>query len=341
MKAVVKYAIGPKKVELRDIPEPSVERGQVKVKVEYVGICATDLHIYHDHYHHVPPVVLGHEFSGTVVEIGEGVSRLKTGDEVTCEPSASVCGECLNCKTGKPNLCLHRLSVGSGLDGGMTSYCIMPQERVHLLPSCVNLREGALVEPLACCVHGVLDAGRIKPGDLVIVSGPGVIGLLALQLTRLCGATTILIGTAKDGQRLDLGLELGADYIYSSPEELSEAVGVLSEGFGADVYIECAGHEKSLSLALETVRRGGAVLQMGLFGEAFTVDMDKLVINEVALMGRFSSNWPSWNKALKLLSQKKVDVEPLIGCVLPLESWAEAFEKTERGEVLKALLRPE
>jgi L-iditol 2-dehydrogenase len=340
MKAVVKYASGPKKVELRDVPEPTTGKGEVKIKIEYVGICGTDLHIYHDHYQYQPPVVMGHEFSGSVVEIGEGVESLRLGDRVTSEPFASVCGTCLNCRTGNPNLCLKRLSAGSGLNGGMTEFCVMPEERVHILPPEVGFKEGALSEPLACCVHGVIDTNSIKPGDLVIVSGPGVIGLLSLQLAKISGAKVVLLGTSNDRQRLKIGSELGADYIFDSYPEMSEFVKELTNGFGADVIIESAGHEKSFDQALDVVRKGGTILQMGLFGETIKIAFDRVVMKEIAVLGTFASNWSSWNRALRLLAQKQVKVDLLVDCALPLESWAEAFKRTENREALKVLLKP-
>lgn len=340
MKAVVKYASGPKKVELRDVTEPTVGSGEVKIKIEYAGICGTDLHIYHDHYKHNPPVVMGHEFSGIVVETGKGAANFNVGDWVTSEPFASVCGTCLNCRIGNPNLCLKRLSAGSGLNGGMTKYCVMPEERVHLLPPGVGLKEGALAEPLACCIHGVIENNRIKPGDLVVVIGPGVIGLLSVQLAKLCGAIVILAGTAKDAQRLEIGRSMGANYTVDNKSSLVEIVNKISDNFGADIIVECAGHEKSLEQALEVVRKGGTILQMGLFGGFINVAFDNVVMKEVSVLGTFASNWSSWSRALKLLSLKLIDVEPLIDCVLPLESWDEAFAKTENRDALKILLKP-
>ena len=340
MKAVVKLDYGPQKVELRDVPEPSAGRGEVKIKIEYAGICGTDLHIYHDHYTYRPPVIMGHEFSGQVVEIGEQVNYVKVGNRVTSEPFASVCGTCLNCRTGNPNLCLERLSAGSGLNGGMASYCIMPEERVHILPPGVDFKEGTLAEPLACCVHGVTDSNRIKPGDLVIVSGPGVVGLLSLQLAKLAGAVVVLAGTANDGTRLEIGLSVGADYTAISFQELEDIVMKLTNSFGADVFIECAGHEQSLVAGLEIVRKGGTILQMGLFGKTLSLPFDHIVMKEISLLGTFASNRSGWTRALKLLAQNKVNVEPLIGSVLPLDSWAEAFAKTEEREALKVLLKP-
>ena len=341
MKAVVKYEEGPAKVELLDMPEPKAGRGEVKIKVEYVGICGTDLHIYHDHYQHKPPVIMGHEFSGSVVEVGEEVSRLKVGDPVTSEPFARVCGKCLNCRTSNYNLCLERLSAGSGLNGGMASYCVMPEERVHLLPPGVGYKEGAIAEPLACCVHAVLDRGRIKPGDLVIVNGPGIVGLLSLQLAKLSSATVILVGTKQDAQRLELGSALGADYTVDDVTKLDENLTDLTDSFGADLVIECAGHERSLIQAMEAVRKGGTIVQVGLFGKDLMLPFDHIIMKEIKLLGAFGSNWRSWTRALKLLSSKEVNVEPLVDSVLPLHSWAAAFKKTENREAIKILLKPD
>ena len=175
---------------------------------------------------------------------------------------------------------------------------------------------------------------------MVVVSGPGVIGLLSVQLAKLCGAIVILAGTEKDAHRLEIGHSMGANYTVDNKSSLVEIVNKLTDNFGADVIVECAGHEKSLEQALEVVRKGGTILQMGLFGGVINIAIDNVVMKEVSVLGTFASNWSSWSRALKLLSLKLVDVEPLIDCVLPLESWDEAFARTENRDALKILLKP-
>src|SRR5579859_6486554 len=177
MKAVMKFAPGDGNVEVRDIPEPRAAAGQVMIAVRAAGICGTDLHILHDEFRSFPPVVLGHEVSGEVVEVGDGVERVHAGDRVTTETYFSTCGVCRFCRAGRINLCPHRRSIGSAVNGGFTSYLIVPERNVHVLPEGVSYLAGALTEPLACVVHGALEGPRLTPEDVVVIAGPGAIGL--------------------------------------------------------------------------------------------------------------------------------------------------------------------
>ncbi|HRL12825.1 MAG TPA: alcohol dehydrogenase catalytic domain-containing protein, partial [Aggregatilineales bacterium] len=184
MKAVMKVARGVGHVELRDIPEPEPQPGQVKIAVRAAGICGTDLHIYKDEFRSFPPVVLGHEVAGEVVAVGDGVASVVPGQRVTTETYFSTCGVCAYCRTGHNNLCLNRRSIGSAVNGGFTNYVIVPAKNVHSLPESVDFRAGALTEPLACVVHGVLTTPTVSPGDVAVIAGPGAIGLLTLQVVK-------------------------------------------------------------------------------------------------------------------------------------------------------------
>ncbi len=194
MRAVMKVARGVGNVELCDIPEPEAGPGQVKIAVQAAGICGTDLHIYNDEFPVRPPVVLGHEVAGEIVALGEGVESIAPGTRVTTETYFSTCGHCRYCRTGHPNLCLERRSIGSGVNGGFTSYVIVPAGNIHPLPDTVDFEAGALTEPLACVVHAVLTPRTIAPGDRAVIAGPGAIGLLTLQVVKAAGADCRRLG---------------------------------------------------------------------------------------------------------------------------------------------------
>src|SRR5579884_3674902 len=162
MKAVVKTAPGDGNIEVREIDEPATPAGHVKIAVRAAGICGTDLHIYHDEFRSWPPVVLGHEVSGRIVELGEGVAGLRAGDRVTTETYVQTCGRCRFCRDGRINLCPERRSIGSGMNGGFASYVVVPARNVRLLPDGVSDLAGALTEPLACVVHGALELPRLS-----------------------------------------------------------------------------------------------------------------------------------------------------------------------------------
>src|SRR3712207_1824866 len=204
MKAVMKVAPGEGNVELREIDEPATPARHVKLAVKYTGICGTDLHIYHDEFRTRPPVVMGHEVAGEVVELGADVACVQVGDRVTTETYFSTCSECRFCRGGRPNLCAERLSIGSGVNGGFTRYLVVPERNLHRLPPNVDFAAGALTEPLACVVHGVLEQAPPMPEDVTVVAGPGAIGLLTLQVLKAAGAHVVMLGTDRDERRLRL-----------------------------------------------------------------------------------------------------------------------------------------
>jgi len=198
-------------IELKEVPEPPVGPGEVKIQVEAAGICGSDLHILHGDIQIPmrPPFVIGHEFAGVVVEVGEGVRRWETGARVTAENSRSVCGHCRYCATGSYNLCPERLAVGYAFDGAFARYCVVPEERVHRLPENVDFVSGALSDPSACAYHAVQDLTGIDAGDVVLITGPGPMGLFCLQYVKANGGTVILTGLPRDRPRLELGKRLG------------------------------------------------------------------------------------------------------------------------------------
>ena len=186
MQALVKYQRGDGFMEIRDVPEPSAGKGEIKIEVRATGICGSDLHIYHDDalVPIQPPVITGHEFSGVISEIGEGVTGWNVGDRVVPETAYRVCGKCEPCMTGFYNLCNQRQTIGFWANGAFTNYTVVPAHRVHSLPENIDFVAGALMEPLACVVHAALELTQIMAGDIVLVSGPGAIGLNAVQLAK-------------------------------------------------------------------------------------------------------------------------------------------------------------
>lgn len=341
MKAVVKKAAGFGNVELMEVPEPVPGPYQVKIEVKAAGICGTDIHIFRDEYRSVPPVILGHEVCGQVAEVGEKVTRVRPGDRVTTETYFSTCGRCRFCRSGNPNLCPERRSIGTHVHGGFAKYLIVPEGNVHKLPDTVDYIGGALCEPLTCCVNGVLENTRILPQDVVLVSGPGCIGLLCMQLAKVAGAIVIICGMSQDDLRLKLAKELGADVTVDvQKEKLEEIIQDLTKGYGADVVIECAGAEKSAQQCLNLVRRGGQYTQMGLFSKPVHLDLNALVMKNVHMTGVFAHVPKAWLRTIALLEQGKVKTRPLVTCQLPLEEWQQAFEKVTDGSECKVILCP-
>jgi len=342
LKAVMKVAPGVGNIELRDIEEPAPAAGQVKIKVQAAGICGTDLHIYKDEFRSRPPVVLGHEVAGEVAAVAPDVAGLEPGMRVTTETYFSTCGVCLYCRRGQTNLCLNRLSIGSGVNGGFTQYLIVPAGNIHALPDNIDFPAGALTEPLACVVHGVLNTPTIAPGDVAVIAGPGTIGLLTLQVVKAAGATAIILGTDADERRLALARELGADYALNVQQESPEALiaDITQEGLGADVVYECSGAGPAAAQLLRLVRRRGRYVQIGLFGTSIAFDLDQVCYKELVVTGSNASVPSSWDKALRLLAAGTVNTAALITDTFPVTEWEQAFQTFESKHGVKILLTP-
>lgn len=339
MQAVVKFARGVGNVELRDIPEPQAGQGQVKIRVRATGVCGTDLHIYADEYPSNPPVALGHEFSGEVVAVGEGVTVVAPGDRVTSRTYFITCGKCEYCRTGRDNLCYSRKSIGSGVHGAMAKYVVVPETAVFRLPDNVSFLAGALSEPLACCVHAVLEYNRPQPTERALVTGPGAIGLLAMQVAKTTGAKVTILGTPADARRLELARQLGADEVISTDQ--LPAILERERQAGYDAVIECSGAQAGIETALQLAKRGGRFTQVGLAGKKVLFDIDQIVYKQLEVTATFAHVWRNWPKVMSLLGSGAVQTEPLVSHRLPLSRWQEAFEAFTAREGVKIVLEPE
>ena len=204
MKALVKYAAGNGHVDIREVDEPICRDDQVKIEVAFCGVCGTDLHVMHDTFRNYPPVILGHELSGTVVETGRDVRDVPLGQRVAVLGATSVtCGECEHCRSGYFIFCPNRRGMGHGVNGGFARYVAARPDQLYPVPDGMTLEEAALSEPFAAIVQAVLEIARVRPGETAVVSGPGPMGLLCLKLLVAEGVTTIVAGTAADRERLD------------------------------------------------------------------------------------------------------------------------------------------
>jgi L-iditol 2-dehydrogenase len=342
MQAIMKTAPGVGHVEVRTIPEPVPQPGQVKIRVRAAGLCGTDIHICKDEFRSWPPVVLGHEVAGEIAAVGEGVTGLPPGLRVTTETYFSTCGHCRYCRAGHTNLCLSRRSIGSAVNGGFTDYVVVPAANIHPLPENVDFRAGALTEPLACVVHAALTTPTVMPGDVAVIAGPGPIGLLTLQVVKAAGARTVVLGVGRDANRLALARDLGADHVLNVEQDDPAALvaAITEQGLGADVVYECAGAGPAAQLALTLVRRRGRYVQVGLFGKPVAFDLDQVVYRELTVTGSNASTPPSWLRALDLLRSGQVQTAPLISHVLPVTAWAEALALFEAGEGVKVVFEP-
>ncbi len=341
MKALVKFATGPGGIEVQEIPDPVLIPGHVIIAVEACGICGTDLHIQAGEYPVNPPVVLGHEFSGTVVEVAPDVTSVRAGQRVTSLVYFVTCGICQFCQTGQWNLCAQRKSVGSGVNGAFARYVLVPARNVRSLPENVDFISGAVTEPLACCTHGVLEKATLHPGDLAFVTGPGAIGLLTSQILVSAGVNVILAGTQADANRLELARGLGVQHTLEvDTEPITEIIQNLTHGKGVDLVFECSGAAAAARLGIQVAKRGGQYIQLGLYGKPVEISWDQAMMKEVDIRNSFASTWISWDYALKLLESGKVQTSPLVSGVLPISQWETAFERFSNKQGIKYILTP-
>jgi L-iditol 2-dehydrogenase len=259
---------------------------------------------------------------------------------VTTETYFSICNECLFCRGGQPNLCRNRKSIGSAVNGAFTKYLLVPARNVHPLPPTVDEVAGALTEPLACCVHA-LELTRTEPGETAVVSGPGAIGLLTLQLLKAAGLQVIVLGTSADEERLDLARSLGADLaINLDAADFRPEILERTNNLGADAVFECAGSAASAGNCLAVVRRRGRYAQVGLFGKPILWDVEQICYKELQVSGSNATVPTAWLKALQLLASGQVKTRPLVSQILPITEWQQAFEGFERKQGLKRILTP-
>ena len=343
MKAVVKTSPEPGNVEFIDVPEPKAGPGQVVIAVKAAGICGTDIHIYKSEYLIKPPVILGHEFSGEVVATGAGITRIKVGDRVTVNPSAGrLCGSCRYCRIGAPFFCMDRAALGSGMNGGFAKYCAVREEIVFPLPESLDFDVGALCEPFACALQAVVELTEILPGEVAVVSGPGPIGLMCMMLAKAHGARVVVLGTSADSTRMEIALQLGADAVVNvEREDVRAVIDDLTEGYGADVVLECAGANASVNQCLDAVKKLGRYTQVGLFGVPVEIDLDQIVKKQLRMQGSMCHTWETWDRTLSFLGQGLVDLRPLISEKPPLSRWEEGFDKIINREAMKILMWPE
>jgi L-iditol 2-dehydrogenase len=343
MKGLFKTAPGSGNMELRETPVPQINDQEVLVEVRAAGVCGSDLHI-HDGDINVPmkpPMITGHEFSGVIASIGKDVSGWKPGERVTAEPTYSACGVCRYCHSGFYNLCLERRILGFWADGAFAEFIKVPSRRLHRLPQSVSFRGAAMTEPLACCVHAVLELTGISTGQTVAISGPGTIGLLCLQLVVLSGGSAVLLGTGTDRARLDLGRKLGAERtIDIESEDPWEVIGPMTSGMGADVYLECSGAPPAAATGLQLVRKQGHYTQIGLYGKPISLDFEKVALKELKVTGSFAQKWSAWKTALALLEKERINPELLVSHTFHLNDWKKAFETLRRKEGVKVILIP-
>jgi (R,R)-butanediol dehydrogenase/meso-butanediol dehydrogenase/diacetyl reductase len=313
MKAAVLRGIG--QIEVTEVPRPEPGPGEVLIRIGYCGICGSDLEAYHVGMYE-PGLIPGHEFAGTLAEIGPGVSGWQIGDRVVVS-DALPCGECTPCLEGCLDACENLTMIGVTHDGALAEYALMEARGLHRLPDSVTLRQGALVEPLSVALHGVRRS-RLKVGDRVLVMGAGPIGLLTLQCALLAGARQVVV-TELDPTRAALASGLGATAVLDpTHDNVGLALSGLMEGRGPEVIYVCAGTPAPFGDAVSLVRKGGQIFVLGLCVEPVVADMASVVLNDLCIEGSLAGR-AEVPAAIDLVAQGRVDVESLISHEIELD----------------------
>lgn len=336
--AVVNYAPERGAVELREIDKPSIGGEDVLLDVSHVGVCGSDLHQWTaDHSWPVNyPVVLGHEFGGRIAALGSGVEEWKEGDRVVSETAAVIDPNNPMSRQGMYNLDPTRKGFGYGVNGAMTRYVRVPARCLHKVPESIPFEHACLSEPCSVAYNAVVENTPLKPGDRVVVLGPGTIGLLCAAIARIGGAQVAVVGLETDQQRLNIAQQYGCETI------IGDATGwaLAYDGLGADCVIDAAGVGATLEVALKLVRPKGHITKVGWGPQPLGFSLDPLVQKNVTLQGSFSHNWPVWERVISLMDSGRLNVKPIVGGVWPITEWHTAFEKMHKGEIVKSILKP-
>lgn len=343
MQALVKTQKGAGFLELREVPEPRAGSGEVLIEVKACGVCGTDIHVCHDRFPYWPPVILGHEFSGEVVEAGPDTHLIRAGDRVVGEPHTQACGHCYLCRTGNVQICSMKRSPGWGIDGAFTKYLKMPERLLHRIPDSMSYESAAVVEPTANAVHDVIERGGVTAGDFVVVLGPGPIGLLAALAARAGGARQVLVaGVPADEEiRLAKARALGFEAVLNAGN-LAEIVRDLTGGLGADLVVECSGAAPAIASTVDLVRKRGRICVIGLTGkDAIPFPWDKAAFKVCDIVFNLSTSYTSWDRTINLVAGGHIPAGEIITHRMPLREWRCAFDEIESQRALKVLLIPE
>lgn len=334
--AVVNFAPEPHSVELREIPRATISADEVLLEVQAVGVCGSDLHMWtgKQSWPVRYPVVLGHEFCGVVREVSRGADGWREGDRVVSETAAAIDTTNPLSRQGLYNLDPDRRGYGATIDGAMRRYVAVPSRILHRMPAELAFEQAALTEPCCVAYNAVVNNSHVRPGDRIVVLGPGPIGILCGAVAKLSGAEVAIVGLESDTARLKAAEQYGLEPIVGSGREWSRQV----DGLGADGVIDAAGVSASLKSALELVRPAGWITKVGWGPQPLDYSLDPLVQKNVTLQGSFSHNWPVWERVIHLLAAGALDVRAITGGVWPLEEWQSAFEQMHSGRIVKAIL---
>ncbi len=341
------YLVAKRKFEIRNISEPRIkDPTDVLLKLRCSGVCGSDIHNYAEgrtgSLEVTFPMILGHECSAVVEEVGKGVTKVKPGDRVAVEP-AVTCGKCEECLTGRQNICknVQFLSVPGELEGCLKEHMVMPETNVIPIPDQLTFEDAAVLEPLSVCAYAVKLA-EIKPGDHIAVLGSGPIGLLTLEVANTSGAS-LSFATDIVKERVEMASRLGATYSFNPNQtDVVEEILELTHGRGVDLAFECAGEQDAVTQGLEVLRPGGRLVLLGIPGAATQYAFNTDVMRRKELTAVYVRRQVHYvERGLRLVEAGRIDVRTIVTHGFPLERTNEAYElvSTYKDGVVKAMVQ--
>ena len=342
MQALVKTAAGKGHVSIQQLPKPELLADEILIKVKYCGICGTDLHIYADEFPNDPPVIIGHEYCGTVVQVGAEVGQWSIGDRVVGELHTGACGKCELCLAGKPHICDGKLALGSRHNGAFAEYLALPAWLVHPIPQGLPWEIAGVTEPFAISTHCLVERGQLDGKGSILITGSATMGLMAtIWASRLGYEIIIVSGTSMDEPvRFPLAKSMGATHVVNvQKENLAGIVDALTGGRGVDAAVECSGSPIAIRGLPDLVKKTGKIVLIGLVGPPeIPVVWNNFLYKELDFVGCFSSPPSSWQKALAVEADEAVKLRKLVTHILPLDDWEQGFEMMHTGEAVKILV---
>ncbi|GAB3672641.1 alcohol dehydrogenase catalytic domain-containing protein [Halopiger thermotolerans] len=324
-------------MQLVDRERPTPEPDEALIEVDYAGLCGSDAGIYEfeSAFERMNlPTVIGHEYSGRVVEVGDAVTKFSVGDRVVERPIRG-CGDCYQCEIGESNVCQNAVITGVDHNGAYEPYIAVPEDALHPVPDGVEQQHAAMVEPTSIGARAVIQNSRVRAGTRVLVEGPGPIGLLTAQVARAQGAEVVVSGVGQDADyRLPLAEELGFETINVADDDPDAVRDELTDGIGYDVVFDTTGHPSGLPSAVDEVRKGGQIVLVGQTGET-TMPYSPLVRSEIDLQCSYASMYEDFENALRLIDTGDVDAETFIDDRFSLLEADDAFETFLEGGTCK------
>jgi L-iditol 2-dehydrogenase len=341
MKAFVKTERKYGAVEFMDIPRPEPKGDQVLIKICASAICGSDLHAYEypPGYEFMNiPVALGHEYGGVVEAVGNEATLYKPGERVMGE-SNQYCSKCQNCHEGRTNICTSSKMTGLHTNGAMAEYIVVSEKIVHRIPETVSFAEAALAQPCAVSFHAVFDRSGIRPGDVVIVFGPGIVGLMAAKGAQIVGASKVfVVGTDVDeAVRLPIAREMGFVTINSQKQDIAAEIEKATGKKQVDIAVECSGAAPAAQAAFPLVRKGGSITLLGIYSKPNEIFFTECVRNEIQINTSYTCLWENYEQALHLVASGQVDLKPLMTSY-PFEQGFQAIADALAKKVIKPVL---